>query len=437
MNISQVRVQNYKIVRDSGWVNIDEQITTLIGKNESGKTSILEAIASFSTNSAYRDEDLHNMKKYPNKERIPVISIRFEIEGDDPVGYQQLCEDSIHGDLIQFTKYADGTKRFDVDLDYEEMAWKRGKCVYSVKIRIDQLERWLENANTNTGNLKSDLPEIDSIVFDNPHGIYSELNNSKKELENKEMNENSDLNSINNYLIRELEEIAEEVDRVESDTVSIFENLVEIQYYDDIEMIDDKVDVDELNQDEHEALLKLFKSHDIDLEKKDEVDKGELARTISDDINRDISDAINNIWGQKSVDLEIDLIDDTIVINLRDVSVRAAGDDNTGGISARSVDRPSGPLSERSRGYKWFIAFYLNYSSDLSGTNQDLLLLFDDPAVYLHPKGKRDWLDAIEDVSEKSQIVYSSHSPFLISKEYPERLRMVEDIGEKNGNHGT
>ncbi|PYZ02752.1 hypothetical protein C8039_05315 [Halogeometricum sp. wsp3] len=47
------------------------------------------------------------------------------------------------------------------------------------------------------------------------------------------------------------------------------------------------------------------------------------------------------------------------------------------------------------------------------------LILLDDPAVFLHPEGKKNWLKAIEELSESAQIIYSSHSPFLIRKEYP------------------
>ena len=196
MKISQVRVQNYKIVRDSGWIDIDDTITTLIGKNESGKTSILEAIASFSTDSEYEDDVLHNKKKYPNKGRIPVISIRFEIGEEDPTGYHELCEDSKHDNQIQFSKFADGTKRFEVDYNPESMSWRRGRGVYSAKSQVEQLRRWLEDANTNTGTLKTDLPDLSSVVYDNPNGAWNRLNTAKEELNNKEMNENSDLNLI-------------------------------------------------------------------------------------------------------------------------------------------------------------------------------------------------------------------------------------------------
>ena len=195
--------------------------------------------------------------------------------------------------------------------------------------------------------------------------------------------------------------------------------------------------ISDLNEKDHEALLDIFEMHGINLNDREDIDKGDLARTISDDINRDISNQINDVWDQKSVDLEIDLIDDTIITNLRDTSVRREKHSPSADRVVQDVNRPSGPLSERSRGYKWFIAFYLNYISDVANKASDKLLLFDDPAVYLHPRGKRDWLSAVENVASETQVMYTSHSPFLINKNHPERLRMVEDIGEENGNYGT
>ena len=46
MKLKRFRVQNFRNVTDSGWVEMDD-ILTLVGKNESGKTSILKALWKF------------------------------------------------------------------------------------------------------------------------------------------------------------------------------------------------------------------------------------------------------------------------------------------------------------------------------------------------------------------------------------------------------
>ena len=43
MKLSQARVVNYRSIDDSSWVKVDD-VTALVGKNESGKTAFLQAI---------------------------------------------------------------------------------------------------------------------------------------------------------------------------------------------------------------------------------------------------------------------------------------------------------------------------------------------------------------------------------------------------------
>ena len=43
MKLTRARVINYKSIDDSSWVRVDD-VTALVGKNESGKTAFLQAI---------------------------------------------------------------------------------------------------------------------------------------------------------------------------------------------------------------------------------------------------------------------------------------------------------------------------------------------------------------------------------------------------------
>ena len=44
MRLTQVRVQNYRCVRDTGWFEVEQAKTILVGLNEAGKTAVLEAL---------------------------------------------------------------------------------------------------------------------------------------------------------------------------------------------------------------------------------------------------------------------------------------------------------------------------------------------------------------------------------------------------------
>jgi len=46
MKLTRFRIQKYKCILDSDWVNIPG-LTVLVGKNEAGKTSLLKALHKF------------------------------------------------------------------------------------------------------------------------------------------------------------------------------------------------------------------------------------------------------------------------------------------------------------------------------------------------------------------------------------------------------
>jgi predicted ATP-dependent endonuclease of OLD family len=59
------------------------------------------------------------------------------------------------------------------------------------------------------------------------------------------------------------------------------------------------------------------------------------------------------------------------------------------------------------------------------------LILLDDPAIPLHPSGQKDFLAVLDKISGDNQIIYTTHSPFLINKNFPARTRLVTK--EKSG----
>jgi predicted ATP-dependent endonuclease of OLD family len=76
MRLEAFRIKNYRSIIDSGWVNLSpDNITTLIGQNESGKTSILEALNSFYTGKIHEDILRSDLK-------FPEVSCSFLVNKD-------------------------------------------------------------------------------------------------------------------------------------------------------------------------------------------------------------------------------------------------------------------------------------------------------------------------------------------------------------------
>lgn len=71
-------------------------------------------------------------------------------------------------------------------------------------------------------------------------------------------------------------------------------------------------------------------------------------------------------------------------------------------------------LDERSRGFKWFFSFYITFFADTKGGSaENAVILLDEPGLYLHAKSQADLLNHLTNDFD-NQIIYTTHSPFLV-----------------------
>jgi len=88
----------------------------------------------------------------------------------------------------------------------------------------------------------------------------------------------------------------------------------------------------------------------------------------------------------------------------------------------------SSPLTidKRSEGFQWYFNFFITLKAE-NATNGSILLL-DEPGIHLHPKAQEEMLEFIKKQSQGYQIIFSSHSPYLIDINKIESIRIVEKI---------
>lgn len=88
-------------------------------------------------------------------------------------------------------------------------------------------------------------------------------------------------------------------------------------------------------------------------------------------------------------------------------------------------------FDERSTGFVWFFSFFA-YFSAYRKAKQKLIILLDEPGLSLHASGQADLLEMIDKelAANKHQVVYTTHSPFMIRPNQLERARTVEDVDE-------
>lgn len=85
-------------------------------------------------------------------------------------------------------------------------------------------------------------------------------------------------------------------------------------------------------------------------------------------------------------------------------------------------------LGTRSRGFVWFFSFLAWYSK-IKKENENVILLLDEPGLSLHAKAQADLLKYFEDeLAPYHQLIYSTHSPFMVDPSKFSRVRIVQDL---------
>ena len=212
----------------------------------------------------------------------------------------------------------------------------------------------------------------------------------------------------------------EEILLEEEESVSVVDYILEIlpdfMYFANIEELEDTVPVSTFlaNKEKHKTLSNLIELSGLDdLERVRDAEVYDMSSQLRT-ASTDVTGLVNKAWTQEKVEVNIDIMKNEIVISIFD-----------------DVTKKEHPPSIRSQGFQWFLRFYINFAAGSKHELQDTIILLDDPGVYLHPSGQKDLLKTLEEISELNQIIFSTHSPFMIDLEKLERIRIVSKEEKK------
>jgi energy-coupling factor transporter ATP-binding protein EcfA2 len=96
-------------------------------------------------------------------------------------------------------------------------------------------------------------------------------------------------------------------------------------------------------------------------------------------------------------------------------------------------------FTERSRGLRYFLSYYVQLLSHDRPDSKPEVLLMDEPDAYLSASGQQDLLRVLEhharpdDADREDQVVYVTHSPFLINRNAGHRVRVVDKGSRDEG----
>jgi hypothetical protein len=180
---------------------------------------------------------------------------------------------------------------------------------------------------------------------------------------------------------------------------------------------------------EHRGVLALLRMANISVDAF--ANPGPLEALIAriESVSIRLTDQIMEFWKQnENLEVKIDIRPDP-----RDEAPFNSGPNLYIRIANRRHRGVSTPFKQRSRGFVWFFSFLVWFDSVQNQLEEDkdksrpLILLLDEPALSLHALAQADFLKYIDDLATKHQVLYSTHSPFMIHSDRLHEVRIVED----------
>lgn len=373
MKLHSFRIQNYKSIKDSGICYVEDRITIFAGKNGSGKSNILEALSKFSTHNFEFEEDNYNY----DIER-PIITNTYVLDNNEITQIKNSYNIKIDEEIT-------------IKLDTEN----NDECYYTVEFsgNIDEIrnknKNIIDKVAKETGS--DDLQygdNFDQITINYEDDIKKTIIENLKKLHFLDINELKD--NIENYLLENMPEF-------------IYQKTIENELKSVISLESVKTN------DFHKDIYKLMNLTPDDF--KPDKDKSWRSRR-GNKLSNELTGNFGNFFSQDKIELNFSLDGDKIVMDV---------------IEPEKASKYENKIENKSDGLRWFIAFYtkLNVTK-----NKNVIILLDEPGMYLHAKACNEMLKIFEDISKESQIMLATHNPYLIDAKKIGNVRLV--INESN-----
>ena len=478
--LSRYRVSNFRSVFDSGWLTVDS-VTALIGVNESGKTNLMLPLwklnpaggGAIQPTSDYPKTLFVTIRNAPDK--FEFITAEFET-GKEAAALAKLADiPLITARRVSVERLYDGNYRVGFP-DYQS---DRGGCILGAlkALRTAQVDLapYLKeddsaaDAHATLGKLIDTLDEQKDVTFndlrlarnaiaallpDEPpavsyvvpilRGLHGVLNKAVAELYAPDPGSRDDVRDAvvarlprfvyySNYgnLDSEiyLPHVVENMNRgdlgakesAKARTLRVLFDFVGVQAQEILELgrdfrdLRDEAETKMIEEQGRAGLLRSLWTRARRLEDTpDPVLLGEIAeakRTRSillQSAGAKLTSRFAEWWKQG------------------DYQFRFEADGNHFRIWVADARRPQEvELEHRSTGLQWFLSFFLVFLHEAKGEHDNCVLLLDEPGHSLHPLAQRDLSAFFEGLSENNQIVYTTHSPFLVDADRLARARKV------------
>ena len=450
MRLTQVRVQNYRCVRDTGWFEVEQGKTILVGPNEAGKTAVFEALQQINPPEGVKGFD--PLRDYPRKlynadiqsgrldpSDIPVTSARFALEPDDLAK----LPDGFGATEYIYTRYLNNRFTHTIKGGPEFV-------VFSEEVRKDLKRLATHVAEGQEDEEQRFGAELDDVIEDwrvgttKIHGDRAVELRSWLDSATEFVDENDAAQDQRHTRLLKYTRISEERDAVFTELNSLlpvfiyFNNYFRVRPNLHLRHLADRVDQNLLDDDRYDygnlCLLKLlgFDAREL-ADLGDAPDPGDDPAAFESYRNpldeRDIqlnaasvrlSDEIRSIWNPDSTRPEAD----TVLIKADGQYLKVVIQDELG--VQIEVD-------QRSAGFQWLVSFFVVFFAEAEDAHDNAILLLDEPGLSLHGLKQREFRHTVSRLAEGNQTLYTTHSPFLVGPAELDMVRVVEMIDRETG----
>lgn len=443
MQLESFRVKNFRSINDSGLITT-EQLTAILGRNESGKSNLLLALQTLNPPEGFKD--VLARKDYPRHKLvpdcivdIPLLETYWGLSLSDKEKLTELFPRANNVNSIKVSRNYGGSRSYSlVDLkalefDNESTRKKIKKLSTQIELEFNAVNPpQAELLKTIKDNLKVITPN-DNVSAQDWHSEVSDItSNISVTLASQSIE-----NDVIDTLIDEIEVLADSLDDEDEYQEAINwlgSKLPIFIYVDDYPDLSGHHNLKVYNTNfTNNALTvvdkgfqKLFKVSGIDpVQLVEESSDSETRNQLVNRASSVVTEEIRRLWKDRKLKVRFNVDGDYFDTYISDPNACYDVEVN---------------LNERSRGFKWFFSFYITFFADTNnGEADNAIILLDEPGLYLHAKSQTDLLKHLdEDFS--NQIIYTTHSPFLVPTKKISTVKTVsieEDKGTTVTNDPT
>jgi predicted ATPase len=393
--IKSFRIRNFRSIIDTNWVNFSpDGITVLVGQNESGKTSILQALHCALSGETITDDD----KRIGAPD--PKVSLQITIN------FSEITEE-----LLQFSNSeAEIVKRY----------------ISSKKDGVILDYTWEKSLNKD-GSISFDdfvsISDADALDLE-----FEKLRNADKSLDSTVPAASVAINNDASAVETGVETQGEKRLAAGQVSIKIHELLpAAVLFNAETGLLPTSVDINSKGTPTgagYVAANNFLKIADIDLPELIRGDRRHRQNQLAK-ANERVSKDFTEFWSQVigtnsklSLKCEIGNYDSS-------ESEKAGKEHLVFWISDGNTQLYP---KQRSMGVRWFVSFYLQLRASEKSKVKRIFLL-DEPGANLHSKAQKDVLKLINIIEKDVSIIYSTHSPDLIEYEKLYRVRAVQRDG--------